>query len=639
MRRSSIKALNRSGLSQADPLIKIWYRIETYGERFVRRDNRRGSNRVPRSLWVLSWLQFRARFRKTVRGLRGGGKVLLNVLGALFLIGYFGFVAFANGSAPAASPEETRRGGTALLLFFLALNFFSTGRDKAVYFSRPEVDFLFPAPFSQRQLLIYKIFWSTASSFLSALFLAFLLRRGRTSYLACWLGLSFALMFVQHITLLSALIFHIIGEKLYNRSRKIIAAALVLIVATALGRAAGVDRGGAIEYAAAGSIERKIGDLDTRRGVSIEGAIPPRPGLFARAIDYPPARVALWPLRVFVEAYTAERLWPDLALWGGAALTLNLALLGLILAIDPRHFDLEYSAAASERIADRIERIRRGGLGSSATIRRKDSSRAPRLVAPMLPYFNGAGPIIWRQSTAALRGLGRLLFLVLIVTLAFGSSFWASSGGSAGGVDADPVASDRAAIALVSVVAFSGLILSRSFTFDFRGDFDRIPQLKALPIGDFWLVVGELFTPIALLTVLQATALVLITAATRPTGTAALALIVAFASLIPVNILLFSLENLVFLLMPSSRPARGSIGDFSQMGRQMLISFAKMLVILFTLALAFLGGYLGYLASHKNVLFGAACGWIVAAGFAIGSIPLIAAAFRGFDVAADAPDS
>ena len=446
-------------------------------------------------------------------------------------------------------------------------------------------------------------------------------------------------MFVQHITLLSALIFHIIGEKLYNRSRKIIAAALVLIVATALGRAAGVDRGGAIEHAAAGSIERKIGDLDTRRGVSIEGAIPPRPGLFARAIDYPPARVALWPLRVFVEAYTAERLWPDLALWGGAALALNIALLGLILAIDPRHFDLEYSAAASERIADRIERIRRGGLGSSATIRRKDSSRAPRLVAPMLPYFNGAGPIIWRQSTAALRGLGRLLFLVLIVTLAFGSSFWASSGGSAGGVDADPAASDRAAIALVSVVAFSGLILSRSFTFDFRGDFDRIPQLKALPIGDFWLVVGELFTPIALLTVLQATALVLITAATRPTGTAALALIVAFASLIPVNILLFSLENLVFLLMPSSRPARGSIGDFSQMGRQMLISFAKMLVILFTLALAFLGGYLGYLASHKNVLFGAACGWIVAAGFAIGSIPLIAAAFRGFDVAADAPDS
>ena len=597
-----------------------------------------GLKSVPQSLWILSWLLFRARFRKTVRGLRGGGKALLNVLGALFLIGYFVFVALANGSAPAASPEDTRRGGTALLLFFLVLNFFSTGRDKAVYFSRPEVDFLFPAPFSQRQLLIFKIFRSVSSSFLSALFLAFLLRRGRASYLASWLGLSLAFIFIQNITLLSALIFHIIGERLYNRSRKISAGVLVAVVAIALGRAAGVDRGEANPRDdSAGTIERKIGDFDYPEGRAIENPRP-GPGFFARAIDSPPARIALWPLRVFVEAYTAERLWPDLALWGGLAAAINLALTGVILAIDPRHFDLEYSAAASERISDRIERIRRGGLGSSATIQRKDSSRAPRLVAPMPPYLRGAGPIIWRQSTAALRGMGRLMFLVLVVALAFGSSFWAASEGPSGGIEADPETRDRAASALISVVAFSGLILSRSFTFDFRGDFDRIPQLKALPIGDFWLVVGELFTPIALLTVLQAVALALIAATTRPTGIAAAALITAFASLIPVNILLFALENLVFLLVPSTRPARGSLGDFSHMGRQMLISFAKMLVILFTLALAFFGGYLAYLAT-RDVYLAAVCGWIVASGFAIGSIPLTAAAYRGFDVAADSPDS
>jgi hypothetical protein len=74
------------------------------------------------------------------------------------------------------------------------------------------------------------------------------------------------------------------------------------------------------------------------------------------------------------------------------------------------------------------------------------------------------------------------------------------------------------------------------------------------------------------------------------------------------------------------------------MGRQMLISFAKMLVILFTLALAFFGGYLAYLAT-RDVYLAAVCGWIVASGFAIGSIPLTAAAYRGFDVAADSPDS
>src|SRR5205823_6433090 len=67
-------------------------------------------------------------------------------------------------------------------------------------------------------------------------------------------------------------------------------------------------------------------------------ALPPRE-LLARLEGAPALQWALAPFRWFVLAFTAERLWPDLARWGSLALAVDLALLAFILALDAQYLE------------------------------------------------------------------------------------------------------------------------------------------------------------------------------------------------------------------------------------------------------------------------------------------------------------
>src|SRR5207302_1030963 len=97
-----------------------------------------------------------------------------------------------------------------------------------------------------------------------------------------------------------------------------------------------------------------------------------------RLTDAPGMQIALEPFRWFVRACTAERLWPDFALWGGLSLAADLGLVVLIFALDVHY--LESAAAAGERIYAQLQRMRRGGatsamLGNSGRVR----TRVPTL--------------------------------------------------------------------------------------------------------------------------------------------------------------------------------------------------------------------------------------------------------------------
>src|SRR5437764_991375 len=70
------------------------------------------------------------------------------------------------------------------------------------------------------------------------------------------------------------------------------------------------------------------------------------------------AQVLLAPFRWFVNAFTSERLWPDLARWAALGLLVNLCLLAVVFALDAHY--LETSAAASERAYTRLQQLRRG---------------------------------------------------------------------------------------------------------------------------------------------------------------------------------------------------------------------------------------------------------------------------------------
>jgi hypothetical protein len=110
---------------------------------------------------------------------------------------------------------------------------------------------------------------------------------------------------------------------------------------------------------------------------------------------------------------------------------------------------------------------------------------------------------------------------------------------------------------------------------------------------------------------------------------------VCLAYTLPFNFLLFALENLLFLLFPF-RLMQSSPGDFQALGRNVLFLFAKGMVLVMVGMLAGIVGLIAYLISG-SVIVGVLVPWPAVALIAAALIPLVALAFKRFDVSRDTP--
>lgn len=97
------------------------------------------------------------------------------------------------------------------------------------------------------------------------------------------------------------------------------------------------------------------------------------------------------------------------------------------------------------------------------------------------------------------------------------------------------------------VSCYSFLLLPTAFKFDFRRDLDRMAVLKAIPAKSMTIVWGQVAVPVWLTSLFQlALLLVAMTINPYPIGY----LISAMAILVPCNVFIFGVENLMFLLYP-----------------------------------------------------------------------------------------
>src|SRR5207248_4996017 len=135
-----------------------------------------------------------------------------------------------------------------------------------------------------------------------------------------------------------------------------------------------------------------------------------RPGAFGRI-----EQTRLWqtfsaPLRWFVEVFLTEAgAWGDLLVSAALSGAVLLFLLAIVLLLDTHY--LESAAATSEKIYNRLQRMRRGEAGAGW----REVSGNVRLGLPDFPWWGGVGPIVWRQATTAFRSLGRLALFALIM--------------------------------------------------------------------------------------------------------------------------------------------------------------------------------------------------------------------------------
>ena len=195
-------------------------------------------------------------------------------------------------------------------------------------------------------------------------------------------------------------------------------------------------------------------------------------------------------------------------------------------------------------------------------------------------------------------------------------------------------------VQLVGGLAFySFLLLPTALKFDFRRDVDRLATLKSLPISPLAITVGQLAVPVLLCTLFQVGVL-LVAMVVRPypiwLGLAALVL------LVPINVLIFATENLIFLLYPY-RLSQEGLGVFLRTiltftAKSVIFVMALVIVVVWALLVRQIGTWLlpgGELVAISLVFCTGIWSLVMAA--AIGTVALLARVYGRFDPSQDAP--
>ena len=549
-----------------------------------------------RALATLLRLNSRAIFRRLLRGVRSWRGALL----LLFTLGFFAmavgpqiFIAITMRGRPEAQHLSGAFAPLAPLglLGFTLLFVLTSAGEAAVYFTPAEVDLLFSAPFTRRDLLLYKVAKTGVGLVCVSAFMSLMMLVNFRWWLAGFLGLLLSLAMVQLLGMVTALAGQLVGEAAYTRARKVVLLVVAVVVAWGLSQAMG-------EVQARGL----SGGLEALRGSTAFG-------------------VLMAPFEVFTRVMFADRWFPDLIGWGVAALAIDAALLAIVLKLDADY--LEVAAGISQKIYERARRAKQGG-GVAMPV----TARAGRLRAPMFPWLAGAGPVAWRQVLIVLRTSRHMLVTSVAIVGMMTAGFYFAPGPAQGGSS-----STIAPWIGVAMTFYLTFIFSMQLPWAFRGDLDHIETLKALPLRPTRVAIGELAGGIVVLTAIQLAIFGLLTAASPMAWRVTLA---SAAFCLPFNGLMLGLNNFLFLLYPVRHPA-GTTFDFQMLGRMMLFFFFQILALVPMVGIAAgLGGAAYLLAGYSWPSF-VVTAWLVLAAELPPLLIAVAWAFERFDVSTQTP--
>ncbi len=536
------------------------------------------------ALGKLLRLRFRGRLRQILRGLKTPRGAVFFAIGVIIFVMWIGpTVAMAAFHRPNFDPQTVRTMIPLALLGLCLLNVLASAQQKGIAFSEAEIDVLFAGPFTRRELLLYKISVGMAGAVFAAFFFSLVFAQYARFWLAAFVGCLVTILFMQLFSTALVLIGQTVAEHAYTRARRI---ALLLVAGLAgIGLAEA-----ARSWTGQGVVDFAVGFRHSWAGI-----------------------VLLAPVEVFGRTILAGTLLPELVGWGALALLIDLALLTLVLRLDVNYQDA--AITASQKLYRRLKQARRGSLGWAAK-----GTGWVRL--PPLPGLGGAGPIIRKQLIHAARTAPGLLFFLIVMSLPLIIMFVNST------QDARMVTA-----VLPGVLVFFTLIFSQAMTFDFRGDLDQMESLKALPLRESAVAAGQLVVPSLVLTLFHLVVLGLGALAIRQVPLV-LAAMASFT--LPLNFLIISLENLMFLIFPA-RLMPAMPGDLQHVGRTIVLLAAKVLVLLALCGLAAGLGGIAYFVCGGSWIAALSVAWLVLATFGVILVPCVAAAYRRFDVSLDTP--
>jgi len=534
-------------------------------------------------------LSFLARRSARNRAFRLAGRLGETRYLLAFLAGsaYFGWALWwlVRGGARAGAGEEPGAGlletpgleGVAPLgLGLLAAVWWTVGRyHRALAFSPAEVDLLFAAPLTRRQLVFYKLSKRQLSVAFTVVFWCVYLGAAGGGGAGDF-GPGFLLRVAVSLwVLVTTLQLHQVGASLAR-------------TAAAEQRGIGLRRHGVPLLLFGGAVVVLVGALAPALPVvlaapDLEGALLAVEGALAR----PAARWVLLPFRWLLGPLFAAG-WGDwLRALAGATLVLVVHV-GWVARSDAA---FEEGAAEAGREQAERQRARTGGRGSAV-----EFAHLRRPPFPLAPHGRPAVALLWKNLTLAVRQL-RVSLLVTVVAV-FGVAWllmWRVTGERA-----DAAALAMGVAFLMAAIAIVGGALA--VRYDLRADLEKLDLLRSYPLSGREVVAAEIAASALVLTLVQLLLiavglgfLVVAYPELEPPWAPAAAGVGALLLLPPLNLLLVGAQNALALLFPAwTRLGVERPGGVEQMGALVLTLVAMVVVLALTLLpAALLGGLVG----------------------------------------------
>ena len=337
---------------------------------------------MPPALFKLMRFQARAVWRRMFRGARTPRGATFLVVGIIIFFSWFASTMTSAFLLPRADPHSVRLFFPPAMLVFCVMTLVTNAGERAVAFTPAEVDFLFPGPFSRRQLLAYKIFRSAYGALFTALIFSFVFLRYAQHWLGGWIAVFLGLIFVQLLAMAVVLIGQTLGEQAFTRARKLAMFACIIAAAAIV-----VPR-------MLSNTPHSLPDVANHLAHSTSG------------------RIVLAPFRVFgTDSHRRPGRTTDALKWAGIAIVQIIVLLVIVFRLDTHY--LEAAAKSGQQYYDRVQRFRRGGgmafRASSSKLRlpsfprfgargRSRGGSSPPPCAPPAPCYSPSCSSAWRPA-------------------------------------------------------------------------------------------------------------------------------------------------------------------------------------------------------------------------------------------------
>jgi hypothetical protein len=534
---------------------------------------------MPKALWLLLGLSARAKVRNGIRQLRNPRQALFAVFG----IGLTGTTLFLPVFLQCSSdywswridPILVREVFSSLLAIALVTTLFLEQPIRGLRFTPAEEGNFFPAPFSRRQVLVYKLIAEMGSAAVGGCFIGFWLDPFSTLIVPGFMAGFLWGVLIDLVQVLRQLV-----ARYFEMSWLI-----------------------------------RAGRLTRRMGLVVLLFLLGREIKMVRHLDFPSALHAVQLSRFGSIVFALPSWFADMALakylstflYFALAASLTIALIPLLVFWLDSLSRYEFGEAELQGIAQK---------------RPKTGKSMRTLSGPR--WCNGIGPIFWKQSLSLLRKFNFLQAYGPMLLFIEGSFALIShiSG------ELPPIG---AAIVAGSVSLSSIFVMTTMF--DFRSELNQMEVLKGLPLSATSIVLSEILPLVALGTLLNLVHLILLALLFYGLRWE---LLEAFFIAPSFLLLLVGFENAAFLLIPIRiKPAKAS--GFGEANRTAALLVLKICVF-FAFVILFVGAgwYLRMNGIASNALFFVTsfvsvtiAGILMCCG--------VVAVFKRFDVATDIP--